>query len=299
MVQEVRSLIKKAGLNKAYRHVPRRLNSIPDAMCREALAAKADVNHYRGKLPAGAEKLDITALYEAVEADATQCTVRPREINAICAVWDERLRGKPCKECNTLRGEDDMVVCDRCEDCYHAECGDYKGLSPVHRGPWYCFRCRGELYLLGFSDPIENVPLIDYLWLKNLPKDHEQAVKIVNMAKMYHASGSDLQVETKQLGLDGEYRWVNIPPKPIRKQIIMDTHLLIGHFGVTKTLEAVQQAYWWPSMRAEVAAVLQHCEECQKDKLPPPKSLAPNVAVRPNAPFKVWAIDLAGPLPPD
>jgi len=157
----------------AFRHVPRRLNSIPDAMCRQALAAKADVSYYNGQLPAGVEEIYLTQLYEAVEADATQHTIRTRDANTVCALWDEKLRGKPCNECGTLRGEADMVVCDRCEDCYHVECANTMGHSPVHEGPWYCFKCRGELFLSGFEDPIEDIPLIDYLWLGKLPRDHD------------------------------------------------------------------------------------------------------------------------------
>jgi riboflavin biosynthesis pyrimidine reductase len=44
-VEEVRQLVKRLGLKVAYRHVPRRLNSVPDAMCRLALAAAENVRY--------------------------------------------------------------------------------------------------------------------------------------------------------------------------------------------------------------------------------------------------------------
>jgi PHD-finger len=186
VVQDVRKLVRQQSMKVAFRHVPRRLNSIPDAMCREAFAAKANVHHFGGQLPDGLEPLDLPRLYEAIEADATQCTIRPREINSVCAAWDEHLRGKPCAECATLRGEADMVVCDRCEDCYHTGCANIKGYSPVHQGPWYCFKCRGELFLTGWGgDPIEDVPLLDFLFLGKLPKDHDEEIRVLRAAKQY------------------------------------------------------------------------------------------------------------------
>jgi len=95
-VQDIRKLIKANSLRVAFRRVPRRLNSVPDAMCREALAAKKDVHYFGGKLPENVEPLDLAKLYDAVEAEATQDTIRRQQINAICALWDEKLRGKPC-----------------------------------------------------------------------------------------------------------------------------------------------------------------------------------------------------------
>ena len=132
VVQDVRKLIKNNNLRVAFRHVPRRLNSIPDAMCRAALAGKQDISYFEGALPEGAEPLNVSTLYEAVEADATQDTIRRDSAPAICAAWAEHLRGKPCAECHSVRGEADMVVCDRCEECYHIPCADHKGYSPVH-----------------------------------------------------------------------------------------------------------------------------------------------------------------------
>ena len=85
-----------------------------------------------------------------------------------------------------------MVVCDRCEDCYHTECANIKGFSPVHDGPWYCFKCRGELFLLGFEDPIEDIPLIDYLWMGKLPRDHDNEMRILKAARTYRAYGNEL-----------------------------------------------------------------------------------------------------------
>ena len=70
----------------------------------------------------------------------------------VMAVWDERLRGVPCQKCQGLQEEAHMIVCDRCESCWHTSCGEDGGRNPVHDGLWYCGPCRGHIVLHGFQD---------------------------------------------------------------------------------------------------------------------------------------------------
>jgi hypothetical protein len=88
---------------------------------------------------------------------------------SVAGIWDESLRGKPCGSCGRLDREDEMVVCDRCEGCWHPECGQDGGSNPIHDGPWYCSACRGYIVLHGFSDVSQDLGLIEYLWRGNLP----------------------------------------------------------------------------------------------------------------------------------
>ena len=71
--------------------------------------------------------------------------------------------------CGGLDGDEDMVICDRCELPYHAECGHDGGRNPVHDGPWYCPHCRGHICQHGYSDVIEDLGLIDFLWREVTP----------------------------------------------------------------------------------------------------------------------------------
>jgi hypothetical protein len=59
-VEEIRKLVKCLGLKIAYRHVPRRLNSVPDTMCRMALTATKDVSYLNGELPPDVEVLNLS-----------------------------------------------------------------------------------------------------------------------------------------------------------------------------------------------------------------------------------------------
>ena len=76
----------------------------------------------------------------------------------------EALRGAPCGACGEAHDEHAMVLCDRCETPYHKVCGEDGGRNPVHAGPWYCAACRGRIMEHGYSDVIEDLGLIAWLW---------------------------------------------------------------------------------------------------------------------------------------
>ncbi len=63
------------------------------------------------------------------------------------------------------------------------------------------------------------------------------------MRTMCRAQGKELQVlvRTKHLTVG----WVNVPPIPVRAQILEDFHREMGHLGRDKLVEAVKEWYWW------------------------------------------------------
>ena len=127
--------------------------------------------------------LDIEGLYKQVEEASTLPTLKEADaLNSIFSAWDEALRGKPCKECNLLHDEADMVVCERCNEVFHPHCANSTGLTPIHEGPWYCYRCVGELFLNGSPDPIQDIPLIYYLFRGIETEDPEVSSRVHRMA---------------------------------------------------------------------------------------------------------------------
>ena len=182
-IQESKALVRKHRLIVAYRHVPRRLNGIPDAMCRLAFQSQSDHDYRDGKLGEGMPTLDVDALYKEVDAASTLPTLKEADaIDCTFAAWDETLRGKACKGCSLLNDEANMVVWERCNEVFHPHCANSRGLTPIHDGPWYCFRCVGELYLNGSPDPIQDIPLIYYLFRGIEPEDPEVSSRIHRMA---------------------------------------------------------------------------------------------------------------------
>ena len=53
------------------------------------------------------------------------------------------------------------------------------------------------------------------------------------------------------------------------KAIFTDSHSSPygGHYGIHKTLKAVQKYFWWPNMKADVVEYVSACESCQRNKI--------------------------------
>lgn len=94
---------------------------------------------------------------------------------------------RPCQLCEDAQHQEDMILCDRCNDCYHRDCARSSGGSRVHDGPWFCSRCHGHITLYGATDVTHDWPLIDHLWTGWLPADPEEAQRIQDIARHYRA----------------------------------------------------------------------------------------------------------------
>ena len=59
---------------------------------------------------------------------------------------------RPCMWCGDASDHATMVLCDRCNACYHPQCtADYDRMK-VHGGPWFSHANKGFLALLGAPD---------------------------------------------------------------------------------------------------------------------------------------------------
>ena len=72
---------------------------------------------------------------------------------------------------------------------------------------------------------------------------------------------------------------------------------LAGHFGKHKTTDRVQQRFYWPTLRKDVADYCRRCEACQKTSRVKPchAPLIPLPIM--DEPFQKIAMDIVGPLP--
>ena len=85
-----------------------------------------------------------------------------------------------------------MVVCDRCESCYHRKCAVESRGSQLHEGPWFCGPCKGHIVRWGFTDVMEDFGLIDYLFAGFRPGNPEEDDRIRKAATVYRAHGKEL-----------------------------------------------------------------------------------------------------------
>src|ERR1700727_85847 len=85
-----------------------------------------------------------------------------------------------------------------------------------------------------------------------------------------------------------------------RERIIQENHdaPLAGHPGEDKTIELVQQHFWWPSLKKDVREYVKGCLACQAYKPHRYKTKAPlNPLPITPTPFQNISMDLIGPLP--
>ena len=163
--------------------------------------------------------------------------VAPPTGGTMGSLFDERLRGQPCRHCNSAHDEEDMLVCDKCEATYHSSCAKEKNMV-VHDGPFFCHRCRGTIAVEGVADVMEDYPLLDYLFTGVLPTDLEEIQRIKQLASLYRAHGNEVEVHIQdQLG---RKTWVNVPPVLNREDIIKDTHETLGHIGRERLLGSLR-----------------------------------------------------------
>jgi len=47
--------------------------------------------------------------------------------------------------------------------------------------------------------------------------------------------------------------------------------LYSGHLGKDRTINLIVRNYWWPNLHSQVIQFVQHCDICQKTKVPTQK----------------------------
>ena len=60
-----------------------------------------------------------------------------------------------------------------------------------------------------------------------------------------------------------------IPSDPLLRKSIMESEhdsLVAGHMGLDKTMELVDQNFYWPEMAKDIEDYIRSCEDCQKNK---------------------------------
>ena len=77
--------------------------------------------------------------------------------------------------------------------------------------------------------------------------------------------------------------------------------MMVGHPGISKTLQLLQQYYWWPNQKHDVTEYIKGCTTCQMTKVNHHPAHLPLFPISPteNArPFKTIAMDFITKLPP-
>ena len=106
--------------------------------------------------------------------------------------------------------------------------------------------------------------------------------------------------------IDGHWtkdnRRVVMDPLETKQALIKSLHDLpaYGHPGISRTIDFIEQSYWWPGLQHDVAEYVRGCRECQWHKVnnrPTKAPLQPIFPPEDATPFGVVALDFITKLP--
>ena len=139
---------------------------------------------------------------------------------------------------------------------------------------------------------------VRYFWrLKKQPFPGEAPLVKEYCRKMDHIEEKEGVLIVKYAGRMGAREQLMVPDELI-PDILEKFHDKAGHFGAEKTLQRIQQHFFWASMFKDATAWCRTCRKCQLRKHPPTSARAP-LQYMPVAsePGQVLCIDFVGPLP--
>ena len=247
----------------------------------------------------GKENVVADCLSRNVSAcHARCCKHRPRapELKAVDDI--------ACCICSETAGEDNMAFCDVCDRPYHLRCVTPPLLTaPI--GAWYCPGCDPlyhnlkEMYdespvlRYGRSDPHKRKWMMQKDFAELSPAERKVASNLAVNVQWHPTVPAFLRV--RRVDKHGIVTWLTNPTCNYRWDLIVKFHDVLGHAGIHQTVAALRQYYAWPGLRADVTAVLQCCDACQRRALltPPVQSLhSPEIF----GPLQHVHVDLCGPF---
>ena len=88
-------------------------------------------------------------------------------------------------------------------------------------------------------------------------------------------------------------------PKAMIEEIMATYHddIMTGHMGQSRTLHAITQRFFWPSMAKDIINYVRSCQSCQMRKSIPKKPAGLLTFIEVQNPFEKIGIDLLGPFP--
>ena len=92
-----------------------------------------------------------------------------------------------------------------------------------------------------------------------------------------------------------EYPRLVLPPSA-RFRVIRRAHAEVGHQGMRKTLDRIQEAYKWPKMRKEVYVTLSKCAKCAVHRTRR-EYASPTAMPIADYPSQIIGMDMCGPFP--
>jgi len=104
-------------------------------------------------------------------------------------------------------------------------------------------------------------------------------------------NGDGLLMRVTKSPEDGKLKEQLVLPEKFRPKVMKLLHDDMGHMGVEKTTDLVQQRFFWPYMAAEIERYVTKRCTCLKDKAPARHTRAPLQTVTTTSPMELVSID--------
>lgn len=120
----------------------------------------------------------------------------------------------------------------------------------------------------------------------------EEPSEVLSALKRF---SKDTKVMKGQLFKLIDNKWLPYIRPSLRTDAIVSAHKAIGHGGIQKTINMLQQHCYWEGLHSDVVETLLACHDCNLEK--PRVSRYQHRLIRPGFAFHTVAIDVVGPLP--
>ena len=200
--------------------------------------------------------------------------------STVCPITDQQTARQidkhPCKICGHAKGNDEMIICESCNEPFHRACLNPHSFRPK-QGAFYCPTCDPthattlEAYFeqdttLSYhhGDPYRDQELWAYL---ADPTRANQASAVAKRAKRvrFHPTLDGFLQLRKRTGPNC-HTWLTCPPKEYRRAILVEAHEACGHGGRRLTLQHLKQTYIWPGATRDIKSCVRSCHSCQVHK---------------------------------
>ena len=142
------------------------------------------------------------------------------------------------------------------------------------------WKCKLRLLVLKFSRRTTKVAHILVIYANSCSRDSNLPSLIYGQRMNFFSKG-----------------WNYVPKCSLRELMIVEQHNL-GHFGMSKTPEFLQQDYFWLGMIKDVERHVQRCQVCQKGKVTTSNAGLYLTLPMPNKPWECISTDFVLGLSP-
>lgn len=88
-----------------------------------------------------------------------------------------------------------------------------------------------------------------------------------------------------------------VVPDTLKSTVLQQLHNQSGHLGSRKTLQKIQERYYWPGYESDTNIWVKECRECQWRNPPHVTQQAPLESIVSQHPFEKLSWDIMEPLP--